>query len=79
MMAAKEIADPIARKYFLHANDVDLEGSKSCYFADGTDWGFWVAPNGQITVDCMSASGKMPDRDITGACVSAAIEFLKPQ
>lgn len=74
------MSNAIARKYFLHDNDVNGRTDEpSCYFSqNGYDdgWGFWVAPDGTVDVDDTSANGDLPSARIVEACVVSAKKWL---
>jgi len=79
-MTSKTISNAIARKYFTHANDFNQNGMRCCFFSLGTDssgWGFWVAPNGRVDVDDVSANGDLPSKRIVDACVRSAMKYLR--
>ena len=68
-----------ARKFFLHDHDQDADGRTACFFANGTDsasWGFWVSASGDVSVDSVSSSGKLPSAKIVEQCQRAAVAYL---
>lgn len=79
-MTTSKLSNAIARKYFLHDNDLHDGHTRTCYFSerpyDQSCWGFWVRPDGTVDVDDTSANGEMPSRRIVQACVRAARKYL---
>ena len=75
-----KMSNATARKYFLHDNDVNNRTDEpSCYFSQNGDddgWGFWVAPDGTVDVDDVSANGELPSSKIVEACVASAKKWL---
>lgn len=73
------MSNAIGRRYFLHANDVSADNTPACYFSQTGDedgWGFWVARDGSVDVDDVSANGELPSERILAACVVAAKKRL---
>jgi hypothetical protein len=79
-MSRIRLSNAIARRYFLHAADMNEDGSRSCFFAqlplDDDGWGFWVEPDGTIEADTAPCNGNLPSRRIVDACKRAAVKFL---
>jgi hypothetical protein len=82
MKTAATMSNAIARRYFVHANDMNEDGSLCCFFAklplDDDSWGFWVEADGTVEADFAPCNGKLPSRKIVEACVRSAVKFLQP-
>ena len=80
-MTTAQLSNAIARKYFYHAEDMKgTTDERVCFFSEGGNeegWGFWVDAKGNVEIDHVSSSGKLPGRAIVDACRRAAIKYLK--